>query len=93
MSEIFWKVKNSGDFVSSVFSQCLYYLLHLEEVLDGWNVTGTFRPPVVVHILSDLRTNTGCRCLRSDHNSVETKKKGGRGRKGWGIKGFTWPWL
>lgn len=75
MSAIFWKEKNSGDFVSSVFSQCLYYLLHLEEVLDGWNVAGTFRPPVVVHILSDLRTNTGCRCLRSDHNSVETKKK------------------
>lgn len=58
------------------FCKCHYCLRHLEEVFDGWNVAGTFRPPVVDHIVSDLQTNTGCRRLRSDHDTLE-KKQGG----------------
>lgn len=61
--------------------QCHYWLRHLKEVFDGWNVAGTFRPPVVVHIVSDLQTNTGCRRLRSDRGSLEKKKT--RRKKKW----------
>lgn len=53
-------------------SRCFFiffYLLHLEEVLDGRNVAGTFRPPVVLHVVADLRTNTGCRRSHSDHTT------------------------
>lgn len=57
--------------------QCHYWLRHLEEVFDGWNVAGTFRPPVVDHIVSDLQTNTGCRLLRSDQKKNKEKRKGG----------------
>lgn len=72
-----WKVQQQVVFIPGCKTsqgERRFYLLHLEEVLDGRNVAGTFRPPVVLHILADLRTNTGCSRSHSDQEEEKNKE-------------------
>lgn len=56
--------------------KCHLYLQHLEKVSDGWNVAGAFRPPVVLHILTDLQKQHKMQTLPfSSHLSLKKRKR------------------